>query len=275
MIEPGRKQTLKFQRLAPQGAYLSDGGVEEVLLPKKKVPEKLKPGDDLTVFIYRDSEDRLIATTDEPFISVGTVAVLKVKEVTGIGAFLDMGLERDLLLPFREQTYKVQEGDGVLVTMYVDKSGRLAATQKVYDHLSQSSPYKEDDEVEGLIYEISRNFGAFVAVDCKYSALIPAKEGVSSLKAGNSVKARVVKVLQDGKLTLTIRKKAYLQLEDDGEAILHYLTTHDGRIPFTDKADPQLIADTFDMSKAAFKRAVGHLLKDKKITISEDSITLI
>ena len=270
-MEPGRKQSLKLMRFAPQGAYLSDGSDREVLLPKKKIPEGKKAGDELTVFVYRDSEDRLIATTDEPLLVTGETALLNVKEVTKIGAFLDMGLERDLFLPFREQTFRVKEGDRALVSMYVDKSGRLAATMKVYDYLSLSSPYKENDEVTGLIYEISRNFGAFAAVDYKYSALIPASEGVADLKAGTLVKARVSRVLEDGKLTLSLRKKAYLQLEDDGKAILSYLLSH-GRIPFTDKADPGLIADTFNMSKAAFKRAVGHLLKEKKIVISEDSI---
>ncbi len=273
MIEPGKKQILKIERIVSQGAYLSDGEGAEVLLPGKQVPEGGRAGDSLEVFIYRDSEDRLIATVNEPLITVGELRDLKVKEITGIGAFLDMGLERDLLLPFKEQTYKVKAGDTVLVSMYLDRSSRLAATQKIYDRLSTSSPYKEGDEAEGLIYEISSNFGAFVAVDHKYSGLIPVSEGINSLKAGSTVKARVRKVLKDGKLTLSLRKKAYLQLEDDGEIILNYLTSH-GRIPFTDKADPEVIREHFDMSKAAFKRAAGHLLKAGKIVISGDSITL-
>ncbi len=273
-MEPGRKYRLNIKRILPQGAYLAEGtdGKEEVLLPSKQVPAGAKPGEQVEVFIYRDSKDRLIATTAEPFITAVTVARLKVKEITKIGAFLNMGLERDLLLPFSEQTYRPEEGKYVLVSMYVDKSGRLAATMKVYDSLLMDSPYKEDDEVRGLVYEVSRNFGAFVAVDNIYSALIPAREYNGEVKAGEFITARVTKVHEDGKLDLSVRKKAYLQMDEDAGRIIKYLSDNEGRIPFTDKAEPELIKETFQMSKAAFKRAVGHLLKEKKIRIEEEGI---
>ena len=278
MIEPGKKVRLKINRIVPQGAYLSeieDGGKKErseVLLPGKQIPSGAKAGDEITVFIYRDSEDRLISTTAEPLITLHEVGRLKVKEVTKIGAFLDIGLERDLLLPYSEQTYEVKADRFVLAAMYVDKSGRLAATMKIYDYLDTSSPYKADDEIEGLVYEISKNFGAFVAVDNKYSALIPVKELDGQIKAGDLVRARVTRVLPDGKLDLAVRKKAYLQLDIDGRVIMDYFNAHDGVIPFTDKADPEKIRETFNMSKAAFKRAIGHLMKDGKVTITEESI---
>ncbi|MBQ6967747.1 MAG: S1 RNA-binding domain-containing protein [Lachnospiraceae bacterium] len=276
MILPGEKKKLRIERILPQGAYLTedDSGAEksEVLLPGKQVPEGAERGDEIEVFIYRDSKDRLISTTAEPLIRLHEVARLKVREVTKIGAFLDMGLERDLLLPFAEQTYEVKEESYVLVAMYRDKSNRLAATMKIYEYLSTDSPYSAGDEIEGLVYEISRNFGAFVAVDNKYSGLIPAREYEGEVRAGDFIRARVSSVKEDGKLDISVRKKAYLQLEDDGQVILEYLDKNNGRIPFNDKADPELIRETFHMSKAAFKRAAGHLLKAGKIKITEDSI---
>ncbi len=135
-----------------------------------------KAGDKLEVFIYKDSQDRLIATTNEPLLMVGQAGLLKVKQVTRIGAFLDWGLEKDLLLPYHEQTTRIFEGQECLVAVYVDKSSRLCATMKVYPYLSKETPYKEGDQVKGRVYQISENFGVFVAVDNKYSALIPARE---------------------------------------------------------------------------------------------------
>lgn len=286
MLKLGEKQKLKIVRIVSQGAYLADasgsdgegntpsGRPEEVLLPGKQIPRGAEAGDLVDVFIYRDSSDRLISTTAEPLITLHRVERLEVKEVTKIGAFLDMGLERDLLLPYKEQTCEVKAGNYVLVAMYVDKSGRLAATQKVYDYLSTDQPYREGDEVDGLVYEISRNFGAFVAVDNIYSGLIPAKEYDGSLKAGQRIRARVSRILPDGKLDLSVRKKAYMQMDIDGKAIMDHLNSSGGKIPFTDKANPETIKKTFNMSKAAFKRAVGHLMKEGKVKITGDSIQL-
>ena len=201
--------------------------------------------------------------------------MLKVCQVNKVGAFLDMGLERDLLLPYHEQTYAVREGDELLVAMYIDKSKRLAATMKVYDYLDKSSPYKADEEVEGLVYEISRNFGAFVAVDMKYSGLIPAREFSGEVKCGETVKARITGVKEDGKLDLSVRKKAYLQMNEDAEAILELIRERKGHLDFSDKASPELIKAECSMSKNAFKRAVGHLMKEGIVTISPDGIDLI
>ena len=144
-----------------------------MLLPKKQVPEGAKIGDKVKVFIYKDSSDRLIATTGMPKLQVGETAMLEVKDVAKMGAFLDMGLEKDLLLPFKEQTHPVRKGEQCLVTLYVDKSRRLAATMRVYSHMSNQSPYKAEDWVTGTIYEINETIGAFVAVDHKYYGLIP------------------------------------------------------------------------------------------------------
>lgn len=275
MIRPGEIQKLKIVKKVDFGVYLSDisGETEEkVLLPKKQVPDFAKDGDEIEVFVYLDSADRIIATVNRPLITIGEAVMLKVKEVTKVGAFLDMGLERDLLLPFREQTYKPNVSEEVLVKMYLDKTGRLAASMKVYNVLSLDAPYVKDDEVEGLVYEISRNFGAFVAVDNKYSALIPQKELPPTLKAGDRVHARVTAVKEDGKLDLSVHKKAYLQMNEDSEVLLRLMDENGGRLDFTEKSEPWFIREKTGMSKAAFKRAVGHLLKERLIIISETEI---
>ena len=154
---------------------VSGSDEDRVLLPKRQVPEGVEIGDPVEVFLYKDSDDRLIATTHEPKIELGELAVLEVADTGKFGAFLDWGLEKDLFLPFKEQTVKVAKGDQCLVALYIDKSERLCATMKVYDMLKKDSPYQKDDMVEGIIYDTSDNFGLFVAVDNQYSALIPKK----------------------------------------------------------------------------------------------------
>ncbi len=277
MIELGKTQNLVVQRDKEFGVYLGESESSEtsVLLPKKQVPEGTKTGDTLTVFIYKDSEDRLIATTNTPKLQVGETGILTVKEVGKIGAFLDMGLEKDLLLPFKEQTHKVRQGEEVLAALYVDKSKRLAATMKVYSHLSSESPYNKDDQVTGTVYEINENLGAFVAVDNKYYGLIPKKEVYGNYQEGDSVTARVTKVREDGKLDLSPRQKAYIQMDTDASLVMEIIEKQfDGCLPFTDKADPELIKKEFSMSKNAFKRAVGNLLKAGKIKITDNSIEI-
>lgn len=272
--ELGKKRTLMVVKKVEFGVYLGTKE-EKVLLPKKEVPSGIEVGDPVEVFLYKDSSDRLIATTRTPRILLGEVKVLEAVDTGRIGAFLNWGLEKDLLLPFREQTAKVEKNDQVLVALYVDKTGRLCATMKVYDMLRKDSPYEKDDQVKGRIYEISSNFGAFVAVDDKYSALIPRREAFGSLKVGDQVEARVVKVQEDGKLDLSVRKKAFLQMDDDARMILERLQMSGGRLPFTDKADAQQIKREFGISKNAFKRAVGRLLKEHKIQICETYIEIL
>lgn len=256
------------------GVYLGEKAHPEasVLLPKKQVPEGTKLGDSLQVFIYKDSEDRLIATTAEPKLEAGQTALLKIKEITKIGAFLDMGLEKDLLLPFKEQTARLRPGDDCLAALYVDKSSRLAATMKVYPYLQTAEGYQKDDKVEGRVYEINDRLGVFVAVDDKYYGMIPAKEAFRPFHIGEVIEARITKIRPDGKLDLSCREKAYLQMDKDAEEILKVLDEFDGALPFNDKASPEVIKREFNLSKNAFKRAVGHLLKEGKIEITETSI---
>ena len=270
----GTKKTLMVVKEVEFGVYLGNSQ-EKVLLPKKQVPEGVEVGDPIEVFLYKDSSDRLIAPTNEPKIMLGELAVLTVAATGGIGAFLDWGLEKDLLLPFREQTAPLKKGDQILVALYIDKSQRLCATMKVYERLRTDSPYKVDDQVEGIIYELSDNFGVFVAVDNLYSALIPKREAFGKLRVGDRVKARVVKVKEDGKLDLSVREKAFLQMDVDADLIMKRMEEYGGSLPFTDKADPELIKKEFDLSKNAFKRAIGRLLKEGKIEIREKSIEIL
>ena len=276
MIELGRKQTLYVVKKVDFGVYLGEtaeaGELERVLLPAKQVPDGTQKGDKLEVFIYRDSSDRLIATTRIPAVELHKTALLTVADTVKIGAFLDWGLEKDLSLPFREQTVRVQKGDQVLVALYVDKSSRLCATMKVYPYLKQNSPYVIGEEVEGRVYEISDNFGVFVAVNDEYSALIPKKEAQGTFRPGEVITCRISNVREDGKLTLSPRKKAYLQLEEDAENILQVIDEFAGVLPFDDKVSPEVIKREFGLSKAAFKRAVGHLLKENKIKIENKRI---
>jgi len=276
MIRLGEKQTLVVIKKVDFGVYLAEkaGSEETVLLPVKQVPQGADLGSSIEVFIYKDSDDRLIATTSEPKIMLGDVRVLKVKETTRIGAFMDWGLEKDVLLPFKEQTAKVKAGDDVLCAMYIDKSSRLCVTMNVYKYLKSDSPYKKDDKVMGTVYEMSDNFGAFVAVDDIYSGLIAKKELYGNLKIGDRISARVVSVKEDGRLNLSVRQKAYLQMDTDADKIFAMIEDNGGRLGFTDKASPGLIKEKTGMSKNEFKRAVGRLLKEGKIVIGETSIEL-
>lgn len=278
MFELGKKQSLIIVKELDFGVYLGEelnaSMDDRVLLPKKQVPEGSKIGDRIEVFLYKDSKDRIIATTNEPLLSVGEVGKLKVSQVTQIGAFLDWGLEKDILLPFKEQTARVKEGDEVLAAIYVDKSSRLAATMKVYHYLQIGCDYVKDDTVRGTVYEIIENMGAFVAVDDRYSALIPEKELYGDIKVGDIVTARVCAVKEDGKLDLSVREKAYLQIEKDAQRLEKIIASYDGVLPFSDKADPEVIRRETQMSKNEFKRAVGNLLKNGKIIIKPDCIRL-
>ena len=276
MIELGKRQVLKVVKKVDFGVYLGEemtaGEHERVLLPGRQVPEGTEPGDTLEVFIYRDSSDRLIATTRVPVIQLHETALLKVADVGKIGAFLDWGLEKDLLLPFKEKTAHVKKGQEVLAALYIDKSSRLCATMKVYPYLQQNSPYIVEDEVKGRVYELSDNFGVFVAVDDKYSGLIPKKEAQGVYQPGEIISCRVTSVREDGKLNLSPRKKAYQQIEEDAALVLKVLDEFAGVLPFDDRVSPEIIKREFGLSKAAFKRAVGHLMKEKKIEIREKRI---
>lgn len=288
----GEWNTLRIDRIKEVGAYLTDGKnlesgarsdemVTDVLLPTRQIPEGAEIGDYVKVFLYRDSEDRPIATTHEPLIELGQIRKLKVKSVSDIGAFLDWGLSRDLFLPFKEQTVKVQQEKSYLVKLYVDKTGRLAASMKIAGNLGKDDSIEKGGHVKGIVYNVKKDFGAFVAVESpeeegKFtcSGLIHSNEIFENIYVGDEVNCRVVTVRPDGKLDLAMRDEIPVQRLKDAEMVYDIIKSYGGRVNFNDKADAELIKKEFGISKNAFKRAVGALLKEGRVTI-DDGITII
>ena len=275
MIELGKIQTLEVIRQTSIGVYLNsknEKAKDDILLPKNQVPQDLKIGDDIEVFVYRDSEDRIISTVKKPKITIGPLAVLKVVNTTGIGAFLDWGLEKDLLLPFKEQEGEVKEGDDCLVALYIDKSDRLCATMKIYNMLSNTPPYKKNERVSGIIYSINMQYGCFVAVDNKYHGLILTKEMYGNFAVGDRVDARVKNVRADGKIELSVRDTAYNEIEGDAQKILDLLEANNGKLCLNDNSSPEMINAKLSMSKKAFKRAVGRLIKEGAVKTTDEGL---
>lgn len=271
----GEVQELIIVKKVEFGVYLAqrEEDADRVLLPGKQVPNQACCGGKIRVFVYRDSKDRMIATTTMPKVTLHEIAPLKVKEVTKLGAFLDWGLEKDLFLPYKEMVGRICPGEEILVRVYIDKSSRLCASMKgLYHCLSQNSAYRAGDQVSGRIYEFGHDFGTFVAVDDKYSAMIPRYEDMSKYRIGQVISATVTGVKEDGKLDLSLRKPAWQQMEEDAEMLLELLDSYAGVFPFTEKASPEVILRETGLSKAAFKRAVGHLYKEHLIDLSEGKI---
>lgn len=275
MIELGKIQRLEVIRQTSIGAYLNsrdDKSADDILLPKNQVPQELKVGDEIEVFVYHDSEDRIISTVKKPKLTIGEMAVLKVVETTKIGAFLDWGLEKDLLLPFKEQEGDIKIGEEYLVALYVDKSNRLCATMKIYNMLSSTSPYKKNERVHGIIYSFNNQLGYFVAVENKYHGLILNKEVYGNYALGDKVEARIKAVRTDGKLELSLRETAYDEIEGDAQKIINQLKLHNGKLQLNDNSAPEKIKAELNMSKKAFKRAVGRLMKEGAIKLTDNGI---
>lgn len=277
MFRIGEIQKLRAVKKVDFGMYLTDGTDDgRILLPRRQVPADLKINDEIEVFVYRDSDDRPIATVNRPKLTLDGLGTLEVVSVTKIGAFLDWGLERDLFLPYAQQTRQLHAGENVLVSLYIDKSERLAATMKVYKLLDRESPYHTGDMVTGTPYEINDKLGVFVAVDNRYSAIIPRNELFGEdVKLGQPLNLRVTKVRDDGQLNLCIRQKAYLQMEPDMEKIMQLIDENGGVLPFGEKSDPETIKKYTGMSKNEFKRAVGHLYKEHKVKIEGGKISAV
>ncbi len=278
MLETGKYHKLRILRKSAHGVYLNkeEGSpTDDVLLPIRQVPENAAIGDEITVFVYMDSEDRIISTVNKPLLALGECGMLRVAQTTRIGAFLDWGLEKDLFLPFDNQKDKIHAEDNVYVGVIHDDKNRLCATMHVYDMLSADSPYGLNDKVTGRIYSINEKVGAFVAIDNKFHGLIPNKEIMEKLKFGDTIEGRVSNVRKDGKLVLSLRKKAYGEIDSDAEKLLFELRKNGGFLPYGDKSSPNLIKKRFAMSKSAFKRAVGRLFRTRRIEISDKGISLI
>jgi hypothetical protein len=276
MIKLGKRQDLKIKRFASVGAYLNDDedNGEDVLLPKSQVPEGAQVGDEVNVMIYRDSKDRIIATTNQSLAEVGEIKKLMVISSSKIGYFMDWGLEKDLFLPFSETVGAVEKFKSYLVALYIDKSDRIAATMKIKDYLSTDSPYKENDKAVGTIYSINRDIGAFVAVDNKYDGLIQKKNLYGIYEMGDEIEVRINMVHDDGKLDLSLRERGHLQMDEDAEVILKAMKANGGFLPLNDSSPPQEIKKTLKMSKSGFKRAVGKLYKEGIIQITSKGINL-
>jgi predicted RNA-binding protein (virulence factor B family) len=275
MIELGKKQTLEVMSISPLGAQLNSRTEKEdadILLPKAQVPEGLEAGDDVEVFVYKDSADKTVATVKEPKIQLDELAVLRVAEITKIGAFLDWGLEKDLLLPFKEQTGELKKDGKYLVAIYIDNSGRLSATMRIYSRLTSDSPYKVKERVQGTVYDINKEFGCFVAVDNKYHGMINKSEMFGNCAVGETVSARIKKVRADGKLELSLREPSHKEIEGDARKIFEILKEKNGRLLLNDSSAPEKIKEQLGMSKSSFKRAVGRLLKEGAIKITDDGI---
>ncbi len=279
-MELGKKQKLKVAYKKDFGVYLTDLDVEltddvrGVLLPNRQVPEDTQVGDVIEVFLYKDSEGRKIATTKTPMMEIGELAYLEIAEITKIGAFLKWGLERDLFLPFKEQTTEIKVHEKYLVAMYLDKSERLCATMRIYNYLRDDSEYVKNDMVKGTIYQIQQEKGVFIAVDNKYYGMLPKQELLPNMKIGQSIEARVFRVREDGKLDLVSNRPIKEQIEIDAEKVFKIIGEFGGELPFGEKVSAEIILREFGMSKASFKRALGHLLKNQKITIGENAIAI-
>jgi predicted RNA-binding protein (virulence factor B family) len=275
MIELGKIQTLEVMRKTSVGLYLNSQEArdsDDILLPNNQVPPEIRTGDLIEVFVYKDSEDRMIATVKRPKLISGELALLQVVDITRIGAFLDWGLAKDLFLPFREQRERVIKGGTYLVGLYVDSSKRLCATTKISNLLSSESPYKVNDRVQGTIYRINKELGAFVAVENRYDGLIPLKEFYGNHKVGDRVEVRIKKIQSDGKLELSVRDPARKEIEGDAEKIMKRLSLNGGTLLLNDHSTPEQIKAELSMSKAAFKRAVGRLLKEGALKITDKGL---
>ena len=276
MIELGKIQTLKIKRFTTVGAFLNDDDevCEDILLPRKFVKKTWEKGQEIEVFVYKDNENRLIATTTKPKIQVGELAILQVIDVNRIGAFLDCGLEKDLLLPYDEQTQKVKKHEYYLVALYIDASNRLTATMKVDPYFSKDVIYKENDWVDGKIYSFNYDVGAFILVDNKYNAMLPAIEIDGILKVNDDIKLRVKRVKPDGKIDLTKNNRVHEEIGSDSEEIYKILRDNGGYLKVGDHSSPKLIRSVFNMSKSQFKRSIGRLYKQRRIIFVNDGIKI-
>lgn len=274
MIKIGKIQDMRLKRFSTVGAYLIpiEENEPEILLPKKYLQEDFKEEMLIEVFVYRDSKDRLVATTERPKLLLNEMAYLEVVAVSEQGAFLNWGLEKDLFLPYKEQKCEVEKGASYLVAMYLDKSDRLCATMNISKYLMEESHYEVGQWLKGVVYNTHEIYGAYIAVENCYSGRVPKKELHEDLKIGQEVDVRVTRIHEDGKLELSLREKSYLQRDDDSEKIMKVLEANDGVLKLSDSSDPEQIKEMLQMSKKAFKRALGKLYKEGAILIAENDI---
>jgi predicted RNA-binding protein (virulence factor B family) len=275
-INVGQFNLMRVDRKVDFGFYMDDGG-EGILLPKRFVPSGLQIDDTISVFVYHDSDNRLIATTQEPFAVVGDIAALKVVEVTSQGAFLDWGLMKDLFVPVSQQLSTMRLGGKYLVKLYIDaQTGRVAATEKIDKQISNDIlTVKEGEKVKIQVYRESE-IGYVVIVNQVHQGLVYKNEVFTHLHIGQFIdEAFVKKIREDNKLDIGLGKQGGEKLADDNQKIMNLLKSHKGFLPYHDKSAPDDIYAFFGMSKKAFKMNVGMLYKLKLISIEQDGIHLV
>jgi predicted RNA-binding protein (virulence factor B family) len=272
----GRLNRLIVVKDLDQGVYLDGEDRGEILLPRRYVPQDCNPGSSIEVFIYRDSGDRIIATTQKPFAMVGQFAALKVVSVNSSGAFLDCGLDKDLLVPFREQKQKMEEGRSYVVFVYIDdKTDRIAASSKLDKFLGrQTGHFQQDQEVELLVCE-QTEIGYKAIINNTHWGILYKNEVFGHLEQGRHIQGYIKKVRDDGKIDLSLHKPGYEKVDDLSGRIIHILREQRGFIPITDKSSPEIIYDLFGVSKKTYKKAIGALYKKRVIILEEDGIRLI
>ena len=276
MLNIGKINHLQVVKSVDFGIYLDGGEAGEILLPSRYLPAECAPGDSVEVFIYRDSEDRLIATTETPYAMVDQCAYLKVVAIDRIGAFLDWGLPKDLLVPFSEQRKPMQTGHSYVVFLYLDgETDRIAASTRLYDHLSEKSFYFKPQQAVDLLISNRTEMGYQAVVDATHLGLIYNNEIFQPLRIGQQVRGYIKQIRADQKIDLC------LQLDDQparnalASRILDYLRAHDGISTLTDKSTPEAIYKVFGVSKKKFKKELGGLYKSKRIRIEKQKITLL
>lgn len=276
-MDLGKFNTLRIARDTPQGFYLVDEAGEEVLLPGKYKTPEMTIDDSVEVFIYRDSEDRLVATTETPLVQLHEYAYLKVKAVNAIGAFLDWGLEKDLFVPFREQKKKMEEGFSYPIYVYMDEqTGRLVGTSKWERYLSKDvlEELSDQDEVDLFITHLS-DLGVNVIINNKFKGLIYHNDVFTFLSLGDKTKGYIKEIKENGNVTVSLRKQGIIQLEDSAQFILNKLKEKKGFLALTDNSSPDEIMFKLQMSKKNFKKAIGILYKNRIIDIKEDGLYLL
>lgn len=273
MIKPGKTQEFKVKSNRDGKVLLEREG--QTLPLHEGEGKNLKAGMTVEAFVYDIEDKKRIATLEKPYIEVGQIRPLKVVTKTKYGAFVDIGLDKDVLFPFGEQKVRVQEGETYLFYMYVDRSDRLAVTGQVKEHLRTDSPYKRGDMVKGRIYHHKRGLGYFVAVDDLYDGLVPEKEIVGIHRVLDYIEGRVVNVLEDGKLTISMKDRAKARQHKDADHLIFLLERGRGKIPVGDKSHPEEIKQVTGLTKKAFKRAVGTLYKDRIAIPFEDKVVAV
>jgi predicted RNA-binding protein (virulence factor B family) len=276
MAELGKKASLRINRKTDFGFYLDGGSLGEILMPKRYITPDMKPGDEVEVFVFLDGEERIVATTEAPIAQVGEFGFMKVSKVEKMGAFLQWGVSKELLVPFSEQRVKMEEGKSYLVFVYVDKlTDRVAASMKLEKFFSKEQPvYQIGQEVSVLIW-VQTDLGYKVIVDGKFLGMLYKNEVFKKLTTGMSLMAYVKKLRDDGKIDLALEKPGFARVNPHEQKLLELLQKSGGFLPYGDKTDPEVIYKVFGMSKKMYKQLIGALFKQKRITIAPEGIRLV